>query len=257
MNDKAQTEWTSNDDHVCFKGSQALNTLLCTSVPVNDIKQYPNLYLWTSRLWITGQCGWVARNYSFIDTGIFASNGDELFMSWRGNYAFNKITVGGNSVPADRSVLVKRMRDYKTSTKTEREEAQEFFKLSSRIELQGFKILEGESFRKGPIGTHVQTPKAITPIYGLKGSVIDHGLDAPFQKSSSCDDTKLEDYQKEECIAIKQYTESEYTVTGVLEKFSSVKQKLAFRHYNTNTPIVKIFTTGCSYQYNYQEAYAV
>ena len=265
MNYNAQTEWTSNDDHVCFKGSQSLNTLLCTNFPVNDIKQYPNSSLWTSRMYYSDQCGWFARNPFFVSTGIFASNGDELFISWRGNYAFNKIKVGGNSVPADRSILVKRMRDYKTSTKTERDEAQEFFKLSSRIELKGSQtyqsyVVEGESFRKGPIGTHVQTPKAITPIFGLKGSIIDHGLDAPFQKSSSCNDTKLEDYQKEECIAIKQYTESEYTLTGVLEKFSSVKTNLGFRHYNTNTLIIGKtftpgFTIGCSYNGDYKEAY--
>ncbi|WP_322497629.1 TrbL/VirB6 family protein [Candidatus Cyrtobacter comes] len=77
---KPQNEWTAEIENQCL-----------ANVNLEDVS---NKDLWINSLKTHGTCSWNAKNNKFIDTGISLMNGDELFISWFGDYSYSRNESG-------------------------------------------------------------------------------------------------------------------------------------------------------------------
>jgi type IV secretory pathway VirB6-like protein len=201
-----------------------------------------------------GICGWHAKNPFFTETGIYASDGDEISISWTGDYAYTSasgqiVDSYGNAI--NRSNTLNQIELISCINNTNATaEAKQYCKdvlantttiLLKGQESEGVIPFVGEYSRYDKkVGIFI-TPQCDSddcpksPPYivrGLMGKVIDSGLS--FDINSSCDKNDIASYSDPNCIIYYDYGTRQYIFNGSLSGFSKTKTPLLFKHYSPN-----------------------
>lgn len=228
-----QQAWSNKMEHQCF-----------ADMSDADFNALTNKKIWINRTGNTA-CDWHARNPNYINTGVYVANGDELNITWYGEYAYKR---NGTDL-ATRKLLIDCLRS-NSVTDTAKANCKNIFLNSSAISIKdpmqtSFSFTAGTSMRyviqgerarpdNAPIGVfNTNPPQDSYTTFNLTGKVTDEGLKSEFNKGvRGCDDQKQESFSKPECIKLTQYGKSKYSFSGILQEFSDKRTPLAIRHHD-------------------------
>jgi len=228
-----QNAWSSKMYHACF-------------AEMDDVsfKALTNKKVWESENGYT-VCDWHARNPNYINTEMYIANGDELNISWVGEYS-NKMI---NNTNATRKVLIDCLKD-KNIVPNVKEKCKNAFLESSGILIKNPTqnsfdffddassgiLIRGEDARSGEIiggynGSGDSSSTEKYKILNLTGAVMDEGMETKLNEGlSGCEKDDEDAYSNPECIKIEKYGRSIYSFNGILGEFSSKRTPLAIRH---------------------------
>jgi type IV secretion system protein VirB6 len=266
----AQNMWSSKNMHKCtFQKSDA------------DWNGLTNKKLWELIGLLSDPCKWSARNPSYMDTGIYVQDGDEL-----------SISFGGDFAPASyytRKILFDKLND----PNADNSRTDYLFELTGRLHvkppsnsLSDFPTLTiyGEKARpyadvdyRGAlknIGKKVDTTYLYGPDrpssmdwYGLQGMAYDIGVKTSVKSHPDCDTSVEAEANYNECHVTTDPGTSNYVFGGILKGFSDKRTLLAVKHPdvlsaavyadNIGGDSVSISWAGCPYEDGARLQYAI
>jgi type IV secretion system protein VirB6 len=114
-----QNAWPNKSSHSCF-----------ANMTDTDFSNLTNKKIWSNNMGYT-PCDWHARNPNYIDTDINIADGDELYISWIGEYVYTIVNVE----QATRKKLFSCVRDKNTDPVT-KQKCREILNNSSSMVLK-------------------------------------------------------------------------------------------------------------------------
>ncbi|MFI4983579.1 MAG: type IV secretion system protein [Rickettsiales bacterium] len=213
-------------------------------------------------------CMWNSRNPQFTNTGIYIQDGDELSISWSGDFAWEGSNAAFpwsllgttpivNPPGTDRAFAFNFLMN-PSNAAADIATATNWWRQNSGLQLLAPgdsndpygtnalpKTIYGEDARVAPytiknLGLQVTPPTpSATPaysIYGLAGSFQDLNIVYTTNTtSSSCNTPTKQAMNFNTCNSVSNPGLGSYTFTGALSGFSSTKTPLAIRHWDVST----------------------
>lgn len=255
-----RTGWTERGDHMCLlpltkeewdglSNAKSWNPGIDVSSTLSNEQKGPS-----------GYCKWSARNPNFTDTGLYIADGDDVSITWYGNYGMNLIGPGNIGAGMDRIAAIKCARNKSILPTPETEWCNALWQTTSILELKPPNSpnllvsteepiqLNGEASRIAPLGVLPSGNFTKHSEYGLEGSVFDINVKTSLRSDfPGCNDIQSAS-RNPLCVQILDAQKIMYNYRGVLSGFSTSRTKLAVRH-------PELFQAGTDYANSWSDNY--
>ncbi len=252
-----QTQWTSPAEHPCLQTLDSTQWRQLNNKKLWDVNQSISPTIDAKQQGPSGICKWSARNSNYTDTGIYIADGDELALTWFGDYGTNtqatitlpdKSTkqIGANMKRLDlaqcmRNLLLADSPSYMSvEEKIQRAEfCRQVWRDTSILEIKppgqdGLAYANqepiqfiGEDGRTGQLGLARGVPQSLS-LLGMDGYAFDYGLRLSVPAGSGCDpNNPAADIN---CMKIEDLKYVIYHYDGKLDGFNEARTNLAIRH---------------------------